>query len=217
MTVWSLFVSAPPPTTGKRAANRARRTQQIADAALGLFVARGIEAVTIDGVVGAAGVAKGSFYRYFEGKRGLVEHLFAETAAAVDEALRGCERALRAATDWTALVGAYQALGLALAPALGARPDVLRLYLQESRAPYGGDRAPARALADLVARRAVELTEAARASGLMRTDIPPVISALAVVGAVERVAQAALDGDLRAGPEVAAALVTLVMDGLGPA
>ena len=46
---------------GKRDANRKEKTQQIADAALKLFLERGLEKVTIDDIVKAAGIAKGSF------------------------------------------------------------------------------------------------------------------------------------------------------------
>ena len=44
---------------GKRDANRKEKTQQIADAALKLFLLQGVDKVTIDDIVKAAGVAKG--------------------------------------------------------------------------------------------------------------------------------------------------------------
>ena len=52
---------------GKRDQNRRARTQGLCDAAEKLFLARGIESVSIDDITKEAGVAKGSFYRYFSG------------------------------------------------------------------------------------------------------------------------------------------------------
>ena len=68
---------------GKRDANRKRRRSQIAEAALGLFVEAGVELTSIDQIVAAAGVAKGSFYRYYADKEALVEALFEPIGAAV--------------------------------------------------------------------------------------------------------------------------------------
>jgi AcrR family transcriptional regulator len=47
----------------------------IENAAIGLFAQSPIDAVTIDDIVGAAEVAKGTFYRHFKDKRALVEAL----------------------------------------------------------------------------------------------------------------------------------------------
>ena len=57
-----------------------KRTIDLVRAALGLFLSHGLEAVTIDDITRQAGVAKGSFYRYFEDKAALVRVLFEEVA-----------------------------------------------------------------------------------------------------------------------------------------
>ena len=76
---------------GRRDTNRRERTKALSDAALALFLARGIEVVTIEDITTRAGVAKGSFYRYFDDKQALVEALFAPVAskvmAAFDESI----------------------------------------------------------------------------------------------------------------------------------
>ena len=66
----------PGPKGGKRDINRRRRTKEICDAGLSLFLQRGIEGVTIDDIVKSASVAKGSFYRYFQDKSDLVAAIF---------------------------------------------------------------------------------------------------------------------------------------------
>jgi hypothetical protein len=92
--------------------------------------------------------------------------------------------------------------------------DVLRLYLQESRGPARGARQPLRALADEIRERAVTLTAVAQSAGRWR-DVPGIVSALAVVGAIERLAWDALNGaDIGDPLDVGAALVGVVLDGL---
>src|SRR5687767_14617723 len=82
---------------GVRAENRRKRTIDLVRAALGLFLSHGLEAVTIDDITRQAGVAKGSFYRYFEDKAALVRVLFEEVAGRVEAAFASCESALRQA------------------------------------------------------------------------------------------------------------------------
>src|SRR5688500_3148300 len=65
----------PGPVGGARDANRLARLGQLGESALELFLAEGIPYVTIDQIVERAGVAKGSFYRYFRDKEELVASL----------------------------------------------------------------------------------------------------------------------------------------------
>jgi len=206
----------PGPPGGKRDVNRKRRTHAIARAALGLFLEHGVETVTIDDIAGEAQVAKGSFYRYYADKTELVTAIFEPMATILRGALQGCEEALAAASDRASLVDAYQGLARDLIPVALGHFDVARLYLQENRAPGHGARAPIRALALDVEKRAVRLTEIAVQKGLLRIPDPR-ISALAVVGAIEQLALGFLGGRLDAPPpEVARTLIDLVLDGLRP-
>src|SRR5438105_9860829 len=79
---------------GARDTNRQKKAGAITSAATALFLARGIESVSIDEITRDAGVAKGSFYRYFDDKTALVEHLFAHARAEIEAAFARCERAL---------------------------------------------------------------------------------------------------------------------------
>lgn len=199
---------------GKRDRNRRERTSLLGQTALSLFLARGIEVVTIDDICKAADVAKGSFYRYFEDKEGLVEALVLPVEAAVREALDGCEVRLREARDPTALNAAYQGLALALFPVALGHLDVFRLYLQERAAPPVGARAPLARFARTIDDGSVRLTRVAVERGLLHVSDPR-ISAYAVVGAIERLAQAVLNGDLDASPiDILTTLIRLVLDGV---
>ncbi len=199
---------------GKRDRNRRERTSQLATTALALFLARGLEVVTIDDICQAAGVAKGSFYRYFRDKEALVESLVSPVDEIVRAAFAGCEARLREARDPAALQAAYQGLGLALLPAALAHLDVLRLYLQERAAPPVGVRAPLSALARTIDDGAIELTRVAVERGLLKVSDPR-ISALIVVGAIERLAHAVSSGELDASPlDIISSLIGVVLDGV---
>ena len=55
--------------------NEGRRRQQILNHARDVFAKRGFHAAKIDDIVAAAGVARGTFYLYFEDKRGIFEEI----------------------------------------------------------------------------------------------------------------------------------------------
>lgn len=199
---------------GKRDRNRKKRIAQIREAGLRLFLERGVEPVTIDDIAKEAGTAKGNFYRYFEDKEDLVAGILKPAEDAVRDALDRCAAALEEAHDEATLFAAYQTLALGMLPLAVGYPDVVRLYLQESRAPSAGARAPIRALADQIRERAVELTRFAVEHELLSIRDPR-ISALAVVGAVEQLAWSFLSGELDAPPdEVARTLISLVLRGI---
>src|SRR3954465_13165898 len=84
---------------GVRATNRREKERVLLDAALLLFLARGVEGVSVDDITRAAGVAKGSFYRYFKDQEALVEALVEPTRAMVLEAFAQVGRTLSKAVD----------------------------------------------------------------------------------------------------------------------
>ena len=127
---------------GKRDANRKEKTQQIADAALKLFLLQGVEKVTIDDIVKAAGVAKGSFYRYFADKEALVAAIVTPMADQFLAALSVCAAEIENAKEIEAQKEIYMNLAQTLAAVVFASPDVLRLYLQEKRGPLEGAARP---------------------------------------------------------------------------
>lgn len=200
---------------GKRERNRRARIEALTSAGLRLFLERGVDAVTIDDIAKEAGTAKGNFYRYFTDKNHLVETILEPLETRICEAMDRCEEALEEATDDPSLFRAYQTLALTLIPVTIEHPDVVRLYLQESRAPVAaGARAPIRALADEIRERAIDLTEFAVDHGLLRIPDPRV-SALAVIGAVEQLAFTVLGGQLDLpADQIAGTLISLVLSGI---
>lgn len=201
---------------GKRDQNRRERTASLLNAALELFLERGVAVVTIEEIAKRAGMSKGSFYRYFDGKLQLIETLVEPLAEALDGAIDACVAGLDSATSNDEVFVAYQRLALALGGLLMTAPEPLRLYLQESRSPAFGDTAPIRALADRVAKGARHLTAVAQERGIVQ-PLDPTVSSLAVVGASERLLHAALSDEAPIDPLTAsAALIRLVLDGVRP-
>lgn len=199
---------------GKRDLNRKQRVDSLLAAALPLFLERGIEGVTIDDIVGAAGTAKGSYYRYFDDKAALVRALFETAEESVRAAFAKCEATLAAAKKTEELAPAYFVLAMELAAVVTEGPEIVRLYLQEARGPAVAARAPVVLLAKLIFDASVRLTQVAHARGLLR-PMDPRVSAAAVVGAAERLLFGALSGEPLGEPEaVIQSLVTLVLEGL---
>lgn len=205
----------PGPRGGRRDTNRRERTRALEEAALRLFLERGLDAVTIDDITQATGVAKGTFYRYFEDKAGLVDALLAPVRSELLAGLEACGRSLGVARDVESMFEAYRAVAAVIASALLQYPGVVRLYLQECRGPAVGAREKVVDLSRQVARHAVEITQKAHTHGLLR-PIRPAVSGLAVVGAVERLLLAVLSEEEGLGNplELPDALTTLVLDGL---
>lgn len=85
---------------------REQRFGTLLDAAASLFVEKGATATSIDDIVLRAGVAKGTFYHYFQDRGAMLEALrrrYSQTfAAAAQAAMDEC-----AANDWPALLAAW--------------------------------------------------------------------------------------------------------------
>lgn len=77
-------VPAAPPA---ERADAARNRRRVLDAAAALFAERGVEAVTMDDVVAAAGVGKGTLYRRFGDKSGLATALLDDRERALQAAI----------------------------------------------------------------------------------------------------------------------------------
>ncbi|MEU0312866.1 helix-turn-helix domain-containing protein [Nocardioides sp. NPDC006273] len=68
----------PTATTGQRAARPASRREDIAAAAIELFLDRGIAATRVEDILAAAGVSVGSFYHHFRDKLDLAATVYLE-------------------------------------------------------------------------------------------------------------------------------------------
>lgn len=204
----------PGPPGGARDRNRKEKSELIQRVGLELFLENGVLAVTIDQIVSRAGIAKGSFYRYADGKRGLVEQLMAPLMEGMPAAYARCRAGLEEA-DRATLPVVYMRLAADLTDVVRENPRHTLLYLQECRTPATDDREPIAAVAAEIRSGAIELTALARERGLLQPG-PAWLSATVVIGAAEELLMAYLRGDHPADkPEdVQAALVSMVLRGL---
>lgn len=200
---------------GKRDTNRRERTEALHKAAIGLFLERGVENVTVDDIARAAGTAKGNFYRYAADKRELVAALVAPLAETFSEAFARCDVRIHAAKSTSELTPAFMTLAMDLFQGVQAHEQIVLLWLQESRAPAVGARVPIAEFNRDITAKTIGLTEFAHEHGLLR-KIPAAVSALAVVGAVERLLIAYLRDEMFADNPagVVQSLVMLVMEGI---
>lgn len=80
------------PTTGDRAAEqRARRRQQILTASKELFAERGYHSASINDIIGRAGIARGTFYLYFESKHAVFDAILDESLGEMRGRIRRIE------------------------------------------------------------------------------------------------------------------------------
>ena len=199
---------------GKRDLNRRKRVQDLVDAGLALFLARGIEAVTIDEVAREAGMAKGNFYRYFRDKADLVEAVIEPVGETTRSALDACHKSLSETDDRVGAMAAYAELGNRLVGVLAMHPDAMCLYLQERRAPATNARHAVSDLAKELDARAMALSQVAVDQKLVHIADPRV-SALAVLGAVEALALASVRDEIQLDPvETTKSLISIVLEGL---
>ena len=199
---------------GKRDENRRRKVEDLCRGALTLMLEFGVEGVSVEHLAKAGGVAKGSFYRYFETKEDLARTVLTPLRQSIETSFDACAQAIEGASDDGALTEAYAGLAQGVQRVLLYHPREILLYLQECRGPSVGARVPVRELADIISRRAIELTHEAQRRGLLAA-FPARISALAVVGAAERLLFELLSGgDVGVPMDAAESLIRLIMDGL---
>jgi AcrR family transcriptional regulator len=210
----AVAAARPGPEGGVRQENRRKRIEELRRSACTLFLEQGLSSVSVEEIASAAGLSKAGFYRYFPSIDALVEALFAPIAEGIEDAASTAEIALRAARNKDQLVAVYLRLGIALTALVATEQDVVRLYLQEVRAPAHGLRLPVSALARRLDVLVLALTHAAHARGLLRA-VDPELSGQAVLGLVEHMLHRSLrSGRLVQDAERLPALIGMVLEGV---
>lgn len=184
---------------GRREANKADKRERLLAAGLRAFRADGYATGSVERIVADAGVARGTFYLYFRDKEALFAALVARIFDPLDAHLVATRAALAACADRAATVPVYFALGAGLAALLGERAEEVRLVFAEARGPGPAGEAVRARMAEVVGHTEGILADAV-AKGTLRPHDPHVV-ALAIVGGVERLVEAALAGDAGLDPE----------------
>ena len=154
-----------------------RRTQ-ILSAARGILAEKGFEAATVSEIVANAGVAQGTFYLYFPSKVSLVEALCEEMFAQILEAVQA------AITSASSFAAGLEAGVRAVFEESQSYQDVLEII----NARLGFLSAPSELakLDEPYYQLVATFIEQGQASGEVRADADPDLSARLIVGMIER-------------------------------
>jgi AcrR family transcriptional regulator len=177
---------------GRREDNKRRKREALLAQGAARFAADGYSAASIEQIASAAGVARGTFYLYFDDKLALFEALVDTFFEPLADVLRTTGQRIAAAGDRGAVAEAYQQMAHDLAVVGLAHADLIPLAFQASRQPHeAGQRLRAReqALIEVV----VGFTADAAERGLLDVKHPRVAT-LVVYGAVERLFYEFLSG-----------------------
>ncbi len=198
---------------GRREDNKAKKRADLETAALQLFLGQGYHATSIEQVAAEAGVARGTFYLYFDDKEALFRSLVGAALDPAIDALVEARAALDVAQDSLQSGAAYQELGSSLVQTVMEYPEAILLFYREQRNPGPiGEwlRTRSSQLDSFVADMVRSLGE----RGLIR-NIDPRFAALAIVGAIDRLVYAWLSGNEFGDPaQVAQEVVRLFGEGL---
>lgn len=107
---------------------KAETRREIIDAAFTCFAEQGYHATGIADIAARLGIGHGTFYRYFENKRDIVEHVIEETIEAIVAAL-GAENAPDAVDTLEGYREQTERIGAALAGIFSEDPRVPQLLL----------------------------------------------------------------------------------------
>lgn len=211
----ALPTQRPGKSGGKRAENRKLQVSKLGQAGLRLFCMRGLEAVSVDEIVREAGVAKGSFYRYFSDKAELVEALYSPFYSQIQDAMDRSLAQMDHIGSPEELTRVYGALAGAIAVLVSNSPDLLQLYLQENRGPDTPTRRPILQICSIIEIATCRMTEVAQTHGLLRTSYDAKLGSLATIGAVERLLLAYRRNETQFNAaEISRALIDIILDGV---
>jgi AcrR family transcriptional regulator len=193
---------------------RQQRLQTFVEVFVEGVLREGLDALTIEEITTGAGVAKGSFYRYFRNKEELLEQAFVPIRTAMSSSFDSCTQRLQKAACPDEMKAAYEELAGELGALFLENMGLVAVYLQESRGPEGTVRRPLKELSQQIRSHAIEMTKVAHQRGWWR-PLSPEVSALSVIGAVETLLVTVLQGELQTQPfQAMDDLVALVLQGL---
>lgn len=198
---------------GRREENKARKHAALLSAGLSLFSGQGVASTSVEQIAGEAGVARGTFYLYFDGKEALFDAVIAQLFDPLMGVLSQVETELRAAETPEACFAVYQSMAARIVVVGLTWTQVVLLVFQEMRGrsvPTLRERE--RALIDQI----TTMTQLAMDRGLVREGDPRLAS-LVILGGIERLYYEVLTGELplKAPGEVATEATMLLSRILG--
>jgi len=187
------------------------RRRQIRDCARKVFAEKGYHAATIDDIIREAGVARGTFYRHFDGKRAVFDQLLDELFVSLELAIRRVDLADGAPPVVEQMLGNVgRVLGLLI-----DHEDLTRILLREA---VGIDDEFDRKIGEFYA-RILSLIELSLKHGQEMGIVRPCdtrLGAQIVLGSVRQVMESALESrrDPPSPDVLGRELLVLLADGL---
>ena len=193
---------------GKREDNKRQKEQALLEAGLRAFTADGYERASSETMVREAGVARGTFYLYFEDKLAVFRALVLPWTDALLAVVQQVDLAIDATDDPARLQGLYEGMAMQIALLGLQHQPVILLAFRELRTAHEGG-VFLRSEEHRLLEAATRMTANAADRGLLQIRNPAVATRM-VLGAVERLTFDVLTG-VELGPplEVAAEVVGL--------
>lgn len=178
---------------GKREQQREARRAAILEAGRAMVLDEGYERTSVERITARVGIARGTFYLYFEDKEALFAALAEELYSPVVEVLEQASVALRGAPTLGAQQLLYLQMSARLASVVEQNQRGVTLHFRERRSAGPAGAIVASWMARIEQLACAMLADA-RDRGLIR-GVDPYIVALSIVGAVERLLWAWASGD----------------------
>ncbi len=196
---------------GKR--GRDERRSQLLLAARQVFASKGYHAATVDDITRAAGVAKGTFYLYFDEKRAVFYELirtFFDLVTEVGGAFAG------EVPDRAEYVRRLEVAAARICELFRDQRDLVKLVYRESMGMDPELESMVREFYRRIARLEAENVQLGIDLGLYRADLHPLVVAYAQIGMVERILLGQLsDRSFPAEPDLVRQIVELALRGAG--
>lgn len=177
---------------GRREENKARKRAALLQTGLAQFLEQGVATASVEQIAAGAGMARGTFYLYFDGKDALFEAVIGQFFDPLMTMFDDVEAQLDVAQTPEACLQVYQIMAARIVLLGLTWRDVVLLIFQEMRGQsVPGLRSRERALIE----RITALTQLAMDRGLVRKGDARLAS-LVILGAIERLYYEVLVGDL---------------------
>lgn len=169
---------------GRREENKLKKRNRLEEEGLRLFLEHGYDRTSIEQIVAASGVARGTFYLYFKDKHSLFTALMDRWHGPVMDVLREVTTNIATAKDGADALVVYQQMATNLTLiGIAEQNEILLAFREGRRSGEAGAGLRQRELAILD--EVTGFTADAANRGLIQVDDPK-ITVLIVFGAVER-------------------------------
>ena len=169
---------------GRREENKQRKRERLEAEGLRLFLEHGYDRASVEQIVAASDVARGTYYLYFPDKLALFESLIDRWFAPLLEVFERVDERLGSATNRVESLLIYLEMAQELtAVALAHQEEILMGFRELRAAGEAGERLRRRELH--IHEAATTITETAAKKGLITVEDPR-LAALIILGAVER-------------------------------